>query len=138
MVISVQGLVVFVGGVGRITRTQQVHRRALSIAAKRSKVVVVGGGFGGLYTALKLKDQEKTVGGVALDVTLVDAKDKFVFLPLLYELATGTASAVEASGADAMQCGRHCVPNTSLTPFIHSVISLTMYFSRSPPCTRAC
>jgi 2-polyprenyl-6-methoxyphenol hydroxylase-like FAD-dependent oxidoreductase len=86
------------------------------MAAERSKVVIVGGGFGGLYTALKLKNQEETLGGVALDVTLVDAKDKFVFLPLLYELATGTASAVEVSGADAIQCGRHCVPNTYLTP----------------------
>lgn len=85
------------------------------MAAERSKVVVVGGGFGGLYTALKLKDEEKKMGGMTLDVTLVDAKDNFVFLPLLYELATGTASAVEVSGADAMQCVRHCVPNTSLT-----------------------
>jgi len=55
-------------------------------------VVIVGGGFGGLYTALKLS---KSSPGTR--VTLVDPKDKFVFLPLLYELAVGSASIVEVA-----------------------------------------
>ena len=53
---------------------------------------MVGGGFGGLYTALKVKEQSPSTA-----VTLVDPKDKFVFLPLLYELAVGSASVVEVA-----------------------------------------
>jgi len=55
-------------------------------------VVIVGGGFGGLYTALKLRALSPTT-----QVKLVDPKDHFVFLPLLYELAVGSASAIEDS-----------------------------------------
>ena len=60
-----------------------------------SNVVICGGGFGGLYTAIKLgellKDKQDT------KITLIDSKDRFVFLPLLYELAVGTASVQEVS-----------------------------------------
>lgn len=51
------------------------------------------GGFGGLYTALKL---EKLLQSPS-DITVIDAKDKFVFLPLLYELAVGDASVAEVA-----------------------------------------
>ena len=44
-----------------------------------NKVVVIGGGFGGLYSAIKTAEKYP-----ALDVTLIDTKDKFVFLPLLW------------------------------------------------------
>ena len=56
------------------------------------KVVVIGGGFGGLYSALKTAEKHP-----GLDVTLIDNKDKFVFLPLLYELVTGAASSEEVA-----------------------------------------
>jgi len=49
------------------------------------KVVVVGGGFGGLFTALDL-------GGEA-DVTLVSDNDYFCFRPLLYEYLSGEVEA---------------------------------------------
>ena len=45
-----------------------------------------------MYTALKVKEQSPSTA-----VTLVDPKDKFVFLPLLYELAVGSASVVEVA-----------------------------------------
>ena len=57
-----------------------------------NKVVVIGGGFGGLYSAIKTAEKYP-----ALDVTLIDTKDKFVFLPLLYELVTGAATAEEVA-----------------------------------------
>lgn len=53
---------------------------------QRERICVLGGGFGGLYTALRLEkmpwrqDQKPTV-------ILVDKRDKFTFLPLLYEFA---------------------------------------------------
>lgn len=55
--------------------------------SRRQRVLVLGGGFGGLYTALQLAQQTKQDGSLAPLVTLVDKRDKFVFTPLLYELA---------------------------------------------------
>ncbi|MEO1592560.1 MAG: NAD(P)/FAD-dependent oxidoreductase [Cyanobacteria bacterium J06632_22] len=50
------------------------------------RIVILGGGFGGLYTALALS---KLNWDTQPDITLVDQRDRFVFLPLLYELVTG-------------------------------------------------
>jgi demethylphylloquinone reductase len=52
------------------------------------RICILGGGFGGLYTALKLTQfpwspLEKP------EITLVDQRDRFVFAPFLYELLTG-------------------------------------------------
>ena len=57
-------------------------------------ICVLGGGFGGLYTALRLS---KLDWGDAPRprVTLVDQQERFVFLPMLYEVATGAASCWE-------------------------------------------
>ena len=60
-------------------------------------MAVIGGGFGGLYTALKLEELSKEAGNSNIEITLIDPKDKFVFLPLLYELAVGTASILEVA-----------------------------------------
>mmetsp|Transcript_15942 Transcript_15942/g.36778 ORF Transcript_15942/g.36778 Transcript_15942/m.36778 type:complete len:580 (-) Transcript_15942:42-1781(-) len=54
-------------------------------------VAVMGGGFGGLYTALAISRDAKKKGK-NVDVALVDPSDRFVFLPLLYDLTMGTAS----------------------------------------------
>lgn len=52
------------------------------------KICILGGGFGGLYTALRL-DQLPWQYGHKPEIVLVDQRDRFVFLPLLYELLTG-------------------------------------------------
>lgn len=49
------------------------------------RVVILGGGFGGLGAALKLK-------GAPVDITLVDRCNYHLFQPLLYQVATGTLS----------------------------------------------
>jgi len=49
------------------------------------KICILGGGFGGLYTALRLSQLPWDDTGRP-DITLVDQNDRFVFLPLLYEL----------------------------------------------------
>ncbi|MEM0914660.1 MAG: FAD-dependent oxidoreductase [Planctomycetota bacterium] len=51
---------------------------------------VVGGGFGGLYTALRL-DELVWPNGAKPRVTLVDRSERFVFKPLLYELLNSGA-----------------------------------------------
>jgi len=48
----------------------------------RPRVVILGGGFAGLGTALKLKQADA-------DVVLIDRHDYHTFQPLLYQLATG-------------------------------------------------
>jgi len=49
------------------------------------RVVIVGGGFGGLYAAQSLKH-------VPVQVTLVDRRNFHLFQPLLYQVATGWLS----------------------------------------------
>jgi NADH:quinone reductase (non-electrogenic) len=56
----------------------------------RQRVVVVGGGFGGLQAVRKLR-------GAAVDVTLVDRQNYHLFQPLAYQVATGALSAAEVA-----------------------------------------
>ena len=51
----------------------------------RPKVVIVGGGFGGLYAAKGLANRP-------VSVTLVDRKNHHTFQPLLYQVATSVLS----------------------------------------------
>jgi len=55
------------------------------MAKKASKIVIVGGGFGGLFTALDLAG--------AGDITLINDEDHFLFRPLLYEYLSGEVEA---------------------------------------------
>lgn len=64
------------------------------IGADRKSICIIGGGFGGLYTALNIANK---IDKASTDVYLIDPKDNFVFLPLLYELAVGTASQIEVA-----------------------------------------
>lgn len=48
-------------------------------------MVIVGGGFGGLYAARSLRK-------AAVDVTLIDRRNFHLFQPLLYQVATGALS----------------------------------------------
>jgi NADH:ubiquinone reductase (H+-translocating) len=54
------------------------------------RVVIVGGGFGGLYTA-------KSLGRVPVEVTVIDKRNFHLFQPLLYQVATGELSAGDIS-----------------------------------------
>jgi NADH dehydrogenase len=51
------------------------------------KICILGGGFGGLYTALYLSNCALVKSG-QWEVTLVEPKDNFLFTPLLYEIVT--------------------------------------------------
>ena len=55
-----------------------------------SRVVIVGGGFGGLAAARKLRRAD-------VDVTLIDRQNFFLFQPLAYQVATGSLSSVEVA-----------------------------------------
>src|SRR5690606_716251 len=47
------------------------------------RVIVIGGGFGGVEVARKLKDKD-------VEVLLIDRNNFHTFQPLLYQVATGT------------------------------------------------
>lgn len=53
-----------------------------------TRICILGGGFGGLYTALRLHDLPWQKSEQP-EITLVDSRDRFLFSPLLYELLTG-------------------------------------------------
>jgi len=65
-------------------------------SAAPKEICILGGGFGGLNTAL-------TLASLPWDsahkpkITLVDRKERFVFLPLLYELCVGSADLEEVA-----------------------------------------
>jgi NADH dehydrogenase len=59
--------------------------------ATRQRVVILGGGFGGLSAARKLKR-------APVDVTLIDRCNYHLFQPLLYQVATGSLSPANISG----------------------------------------
>lgn len=56
----------------------------------KHRVVIVGGGFGGLQTALHLK-------GADVDVTIVDRRNFHLFQPLAYQVATGALATGEVA-----------------------------------------
>jgi NADH:ubiquinone reductase (H+-translocating) len=56
-------------------------------AARHARVVVLGGGFGGVYTALAL--ERLAAKGSAVDVALVNRENYLVFQPMLAEVIAG-------------------------------------------------
>lgn len=53
-----------------------------------ARICILGGGFGGLYTALRLS-QLPWGQSDKPEIVLIDRSDRFLFVPLLYELMTG-------------------------------------------------
>jgi NADH:ubiquinone reductase (H+-translocating) len=66
----------------------------------RPRVLIIGGGFGGLFCARRL-------GRVDVDVTLLDRAACHVFQPLLYQCATGTLSIGQISRSLREELSRH-------------------------------
>jgi NADH dehydrogenase len=64
------------------------------------EVVIVGGGFGGLYTARHL-------AGAAVHVTLLDRRNFHLFQPLLYQVATGALSPANIAAPIRAVLARH-------------------------------
>ncbi|BAQ66605.1 NAD(P)/FAD-dependent oxidoreductase [Geminocystis sp. NIES-3709] len=63
-------------------------------------VVIVGGGFAGLYAA-------KELGNAPVKVTLIDKRNFHLFQPLLYQVATGSLSPAEICSPLRLIVGRN-------------------------------
>jgi NADH dehydrogenase len=61
------------------------HIPVASASKERPRVVIVGGGFGGLYTA-------KGLAHAPVDVVVIDRRNHHLFQPLLYQVATAGLS----------------------------------------------
>ncbi len=71
-------------------------------SASGSPVVIVGGGFAGLYTALALAESRRHP-----PILLIEPQERFLFLPLLYELLSGELRGWEvAPRYDALLAGK--------------------------------
>ncbi|KAL6177121.1 hypothetical protein ACLB2K_048647 [Fragaria x ananassa] len=82
------------GGVAEISEAETAPQFYSWPDEKKPRVCILGGGFGGLYTALRLEslvwpDDKKP------QVLLVDQSEHFVFKPMLYELLSGEVDAWE-------------------------------------------
>ncbi|MDE3108989.1 MAG: FAD-dependent oxidoreductase, partial [Acidobacteriota bacterium] len=65
------------------------------------RVVVVGGGFGGLFAA-------RALAKAPVRVTLIDKRNYHLFRPMLYQVATGLLSADEIAGPLRSILSRQC------------------------------
>jgi NADH dehydrogenase len=78
-------------------------------------VVIIGGGFGGLYAA-------RVLAGAEADVTLIDKRNFHLFQPLLYQVATGglspgdIASPLRSSFKDAVNVRVHKAEVVDIRP----------------------
>src|SRR5690348_8740149 len=85
-----------------------LRRRTVSTStqqAARHRVVVIGSGFGGLFSTQKLK-------GADVDVTLIARTSHHLFQPLLYQVATGILS--EGEIAPSTREVLHSQPNATV------------------------
>jgi NADH dehydrogenase len=74
-------------------------------AAERRKVVIVGGGFGGMEAAKRLRR-------AAVDVTVVDQTNHLLFAPLIYQVAAGALSSGQVAAPIRHMLKRQ--PNTTV------------------------
>jgi NADH:ubiquinone reductase (H+-translocating) len=65
------------------------------------QVVIVGGGFGGLYAARELS-------GAPVHVALIDKRNYHLFRPMLYQVATGLLSPDEIAAPLCSILSRQC------------------------------
>src|SRR4051812_38863034 len=69
----------------RLPTTTLAFSCGVLFMADRHRVVIIGGGFGGLTAAQALRRAD-------VDVTLIDRRNFHLFQPLLYQVATGALS----------------------------------------------
>ncbi|KAK1405050.1 alternative NAD(P)H-ubiquinone oxidoreductase C1, chloroplastic/mitochondrial [Heracleum sosnowskyi] len=77
-----------------ISQEEEAPRKFVWRDDKKPRVCILGGGFGGLYTALRLESLEWP-DDKKPQVLLIDQSERFVFKPMLYELLSGEVDSWE-------------------------------------------
>ncbi len=98
--------------------------------ASSPRVVILGGGFAGLYAALKIDElawEEKP------SILLADQRDRFVFAPLLYELLTGELETWEIAPLYVDLLANTCVQFQQLSVAGVDVDNRMVYFNGADP-----
>lgn len=72
----------------------------MSASSQPHRVVIVGGGFGGLFAA-------RALGRSGYEVTLLDKRNFHLFQPLLYQVATGTLTVGDISTQQRVVLRKH-------------------------------
>jgi NAD(P)H-nitrite reductase large subunit len=75
-------------GTGATRAESRSERPEDAVRERRPRVVIVGGGFGGLYAA-------RGLARAPVDITIVDKNNYHLFRPMLYQVATGLLSSDE-------------------------------------------
>jgi demethylphylloquinone reductase len=87
---------------GSAGTSPRASRAATAEPVSTAPIAIVGGGFGGLYTALALAEQRQHP-----PLLLIEPNPEFLFLPLLYELLSGELRRWEiAPRYDSLLAGR--------------------------------
>lgn len=73
-------------------------------ANRRTNIVILGGGFGGVYTAMELEKLLK--GDDTVEITLVNRENYLVFQPLLPEMISGRGGILDSIIAIRRLCPR--------------------------------
>ncbi|NBV99114.1 MAG: NAD(P)/FAD-dependent oxidoreductase [Proteobacteria bacterium] len=68
-----------------VTTIEYTISGRIDYMGQRKKVIIIGGGFGGIFTARKLANHN-------IDVLLIDKQNHHLFQPLLYQVAAGILS----------------------------------------------
>ena len=74
---------------------------------KRARILILGGGFGGVYTAMTLEKRFR--GAATVDITLVSKENYLVFQPMLPEVLSGSIGLL-----DVITPIRRLCPRTTL------------------------
>lgn len=77
---------------GSIQSQTSCRHSAPALGSSAPRVLILGGGFGGIYTALEL--EKRLAPGEDIEITLVNRENFFLFTPMLHEVA---ASDLDAS-----------------------------------------
>ncbi len=88
-------------GVAEVKAATAVAPIDASKAVSGKRVVVIGGGFGGLEAAKKLGNRP------GMQVTIIDKNDDFVFQPLLFQVAAGKLKKDDISASIAKQVAQY-------------------------------
>ena len=83
-------------------RIMRAGRRWPAARDRAPQICILGGGFGGLCTAVSL-DSRDWPAGRKPEITLVDQHERFVFKPLMYELLSHRATDQEVRGYENLR-----------------------------------